>query len=108
MALLEWNPQEPNFLVRVMLCDAGDGVRDERFGPSMTNQGDARRRHNRFLRPRITTGQRAAAYISQCPECGLPMHIARITPAIGGWPAQDHVYQCIQGHDLIKLVERKT
>ena len=58
MALLESNPQEPNFLVRVMLCDAGDGVRDERFGPSMTNQGDAAGGITEFLRPRITTGRR--------------------------------------------------
>jgi hypothetical protein len=57
------------------------------------------------------TEKGAHAHISQCPECGLPMNIARIVPAFtadSGQTAVNYVYECVQGHELIKRVERKA
>ena len=42
-------------------------------------------------------------------ECGLPMNIARMMPALtspSGQTADNYVYGCVQGHELIKRVER--
>jgi hypothetical protein len=52
----------------------------------------------------------AVAFITQCPECELPMNIERITPAIRkeSGRAENHHYRCVQGHKLIKLIERKN
>jgi hypothetical protein len=51
--------------------------------------------------------QSADAHIPQCPECGLPMNIARMTlTADSGQTAEIYVYRCVQGHELIKRVER--
>ena len=57
------------------------------------------------------TEQNARAHVTQCPECGLPMNIARIVPAFtadSGQTADNYVYECVQGHALIKRVERKA
>ena len=53
--------------------------------------------------------QSADARIPQCPMCGLPMSIARMMPALpaaSGQTADNYVYGCVQGHELIKRVER--
>jgi hypothetical protein len=55
--------------------------------------------------------QSAHAHIPQCPECGLPMNIARIVAALtadSGQTADNYVYECVQGHELIKRVERNA
>jgi hypothetical protein len=57
------------------------------------------------------TEQSAHAHVPQCPECGLPMNIARIVPAFtadGGRTADNYVYECVKGHELIKRVESKA
>jgi hypothetical protein len=40
------------------------------------------------------------AFIPQCPECGLPMNIERITPAIirkeSGRALENRHYRCLQ------------
>jgi hypothetical protein len=38
------------------------------------------------------------------------MHIARITPVIRGFGprADTYVYECAQGHEITKTIERKT
>jgi hypothetical protein len=53
--------------------------------------------------------QSADAHIPHCPMCGLPMNIARIMPALpaaSGQTVDNYVYGCVQGHELIKRVER--
>jgi hypothetical protein len=55
--------------------------------------------------------QSADTHIPQCPECGLPMNIARIVsalPADSGQTADNYVYECVQGHELVKRVERNA
>ena len=57
------------------------------------------------------TEQSAHAHVPQCPECGLPMSIASIVPAFTadwGRTADNYVYECVQGHELIKRVESKA
>ena len=57
------------------------------------------------------TRQGPPAYVPQCPECGLPMHIARIVPALADESeetADNYVYECLQGHEVIKRIERKN
>jgi hypothetical protein len=39
------------------------------------------------------------------------MHIVRITPSLpaaSGETADNYVYECVQGHQLIKRIERKN
>ncbi len=57
----------------------------------------------------VMTEQIAAVHFPQCPTCGLPMHVARISPVVNaeGRSADTYNYECAQGHGLTKIIERK-
>jgi hypothetical protein len=51
----------------------------------------------------------AAVFFPQCPECGLPMRVARITPALRAESGQDsdnYLYECQQGHAVTRVIEQ--
>jgi hypothetical protein len=52
---------------------------------------------------------RTPVHLPQCSTCGLPMSLSRIEPDPD--PAvtvEHHTYECAQGHNLLKTVERQT